>query len=41
MLAAAQPQAWQDAQHRWLLLQGAASLAAFATAGWRYGMATR
>jgi len=34
VLAAAQPQAWQDAQHRWLLLQGAASLAAFATAGW-------
>ena len=34
VLATAQPQAWQDAQHRWLLLQGAAALAAFATAGW-------
>ena len=34
ILATAQPQAWQDAQHRWLLLQGAASLVAFAAAGW-------
>ncbi len=33
VLAAAQPQAWQDAQHRWLLVQGAAALAAFAMAG--------
>ncbi|KIZ38500.1 ABC transporter permease, partial [Rhodopseudomonas palustris] len=29
ILAAAQPYAWQQAQHRWLLAQGAASLAVF------------
>ncbi len=34
VLAAAQPQAWQEAQHRWLILQGAAALASFAVAGW-------
>jgi putative ABC transport system permease protein len=34
ILAAAQPQAWQQAQRRWLLLQGAAALATFAVAGW-------
>jgi putative ABC transport system permease protein len=33
LLAAAQPQAWQQAQHRWLLLQGAIALAVFAAAG--------
>ena len=32
VLASAQPQAWQQAQHRWLILQGAAALAAFAIA---------
>jgi len=34
VLAAAQPQAWQQAQRRWLILQGAAALAIFAVAGW-------
>jgi putative ABC transport system permease protein len=33
VLASAQPQAWQQAQRRWLLLQSAAALAAFAVAG--------
>jgi putative ABC transport system permease protein len=33
VLAAAQPQAWQQAQHRWLILQGALALAVFAAAG--------
>jgi putative ABC transport system permease protein len=33
VLATAQPQAWQQAQHRWLILQGALALAVFATAG--------
>jgi putative ABC transport system permease protein len=33
VLAAAQPQAWQAAQHRWLILQGALALAVFAAAG--------
>ena len=32
VLAAAQPQAWQQAQHRWLILQGALALAVFAAA---------
>ena len=32
MLAAAQPYAWQQAQHRWLILQGALALAVFAAA---------
>src|SRR6185437_15746511 len=34
VLAAAQPQAWQQAQRRWLLLQSAAALAIFAIAAW-------
>jgi putative ABC transport system permease protein len=34
VLAAAQPAAWQEAQHRMLIVQGIASLVAFATAGW-------
>jgi putative ABC transport system permease protein len=34
VLAAAQPQAWQQAQRRWLMLQGAAALATFAVAAW-------
>jgi putative ABC transport system permease protein len=34
VLAAAQPYAWRQAQHRWLMLQGAVALAAFAAAGW-------
>ncbi len=34
VLAAAQPQAWQQAQRRWLMFQGAAALATFAVAGW-------
>ena len=34
VLAAAQPRAWQQAQRRWLILQGAAALAIFAVAGW-------
>jgi putative ABC transport system permease protein len=34
VLAVAQPQAWQQAQHRWLMLQTAAALLAFALAGW-------
>jgi putative ABC transport system permease protein len=33
VLAAAQPNAWQAAQHRWLMLQSAAALAVFAFAG--------
>src|SRR5712664_2565524 len=33
VLAAAQPQAWQQAQHRWLILQGSLALAVFAAAG--------
>ncbi|MEA2795072.1 MAG: putative transport system permease protein [Bradyrhizobium sp.] len=33
VLAAAQPQAWQQAQHRWLILQGALALAVFGAAG--------
>jgi putative ABC transport system permease protein len=33
LLATAQPQAWQQAQHRWLILQSAAALAIFALAG--------
>jgi putative ABC transport system permease protein len=33
LLATAQPQAWQQAQHRWLIFQGALALAAFALAG--------
>jgi len=32
VLAAAQPQAWRQAQRRWVLLQGAAALAIFAAA---------
>ena len=32
ILAAAQPYAWQQAQHRWLLLQGITALAVFAAA---------
>ena len=32
VLAAAQPYAWQQAQHRWLLLQGALALVVFAAA---------
>jgi putative ABC transport system permease protein len=34
VLAAAQPYAWRQAQHRWLILQGALALAVFAVAGW-------
>jgi putative ABC transport system permease protein len=34
VLAAAQPQAWRQAQRRWLVLQSAAALAIFAVAGW-------
>jgi putative ABC transport system permease protein len=33
VLVAAQPQAWQQAQHRWLILQSALALAVFAAAG--------
>jgi putative ABC transport system permease protein len=33
VLAAAQPQAWQQAQHRWLIFQSAVALAVFAAAG--------
>jgi putative ABC transport system permease protein len=33
VLVAAQPYAWQQAQHRWLLLQSALALAIFAAAG--------
>src|SRR6202012_5521908 len=33
VLATAQPQAWQQAQHRWLVLQSAAACAALAVAG--------
>jgi putative ABC transport system permease protein len=34
VLAVAQPQAWQQAQHRWLIIQSATALLAFAVAGW-------
>jgi putative ABC transport system permease protein len=34
ILAAAQPYAWQQAQHRWLMLQSTLSLAIFAVAAW-------
>jgi putative ABC transport system permease protein len=34
VLSAAQPQAWQQAQHRWLLLQSGAALVVFAIAAW-------
>jgi putative ABC transport system permease protein len=34
ILATAQPYAWQQAQHRWLILQSALAFAAFAAAGW-------
>jgi putative ABC transport system permease protein len=34
LLATAQPHAWQEAQYRTLLLQGAIACAAFAVAGW-------
>src|ERR1700754_1062190 len=34
VLSAAQPQAWQQAQRRWLLLQSAGALATFAVAAW-------
>jgi putative ABC transport system permease protein len=34
VLAIAQPQAWQQAQHRWLVAQTGLSLAVFALAGW-------
>jgi putative ABC transport system permease protein len=33
VLVTAQPYAWQQAQHRWLILQGAVALAVFAAAG--------
>jgi putative ABC transport system permease protein len=33
VLAAAQPYAWQQAQHRWLIFQSSLALAAFAAAG--------
>src|SRR5258708_19209374 len=33
VLAAAQPYAWQQAQHRWLIFQSALALAAFVAAG--------
>jgi putative ABC transport system permease protein len=33
VLVAAQPYAWQQAQHRWLILQGALALIVFAAAG--------
>ena len=33
LLATAQPQAWREAQHRWLMLQSALALAVFAVAG--------
>jgi putative ABC transport system permease protein len=33
ILAAAQPYAWQHAQHRWLILQGALAIAVLAAAG--------
>jgi putative ABC transport system permease protein len=33
VLATAQPQAWQQAQHRWLMFQGTLALAVFAAAG--------
>ena len=33
MLVAAQPQAWQQAQQRWLIVQSAVALAVFAAAG--------
>jgi putative ABC transport system permease protein len=39
VLAAAEPQAWQQAQHRWLIFQSAVALVVFAAAGGllRYG----
>lgn len=39
LLATAQPQAWQQAQYRWLILQGSAALAVFVVAALllRYG----
>jgi putative ABC transport system permease protein len=34
LLAAAQPYAWQQAQHRWLMFQSALAALVFAVAGW-------
>ncbi len=34
LLAAAQPYAWQQAQHRWLMFQSTVAAAVFAIAGW-------
>jgi putative ABC transport system permease protein len=34
ILATAQPYAWQQAQHRWLILQSVAAVAVFAVAAW-------
>jgi putative ABC transport system permease protein len=34
VLAVAQPQAWREAQRRWLMMQSALALIAFATAAW-------
>jgi putative ABC transport system permease protein len=34
VLAVAQPQAWREAQRRWLMVQSALALTAFATAAW-------
>ena len=34
VLTLAQPQAWQQAQRRWLLIQSTSALVAFAAAGW-------
>jgi putative ABC transport system permease protein len=34
VLTLAQPQAWQQAQRRWLVIQGTSALVAFAAAGW-------
>jgi putative ABC transport system permease protein len=34
VLAVAQPQAWREAQHRWLMVQSALALIAFAIAAW-------
>jgi putative ABC transport system permease protein len=34
ILATAQPYAWQQAQHRWLMIQSALAMAVFAFAGW-------
>ena len=41
VLAAAQPYAWQQAQHRWLILQSALALAVFAAAAASCGSAIR